>query len=154
MKVLFIHQNMPGQFKHLAPDLAAEGHKVYFLTQRGDINLKGVARITYPRPPVEKTDIHPYLRLQDAAVRTGQHVARIILDLIRQGHAPDLVIAHPGWGEPLFVKDVLPDAPFVNFCEFFYRGRGADVGFDPEDGNDIDMVCRQRVRGGHLLAAL
>jgi hypothetical protein len=28
MKILFIHQNFPGQFKHLAPALAAQGHEV------------------------------------------------------------------------------------------------------------------------------
>jgi hypothetical protein len=28
MKLLFIHQNFPGQFKHLAPALAQQGHTV------------------------------------------------------------------------------------------------------------------------------
>jgi hypothetical protein len=26
MNILFLHQNFPGQFKHLAPALAAQGH--------------------------------------------------------------------------------------------------------------------------------
>jgi glycosyltransferase involved in cell wall biosynthesis len=154
MKVLFIHQNMPGQFKHLAPDMAAEGHDVRFLTQRADINLPGVKRITYPRPNPPKAEAHPYLKLLESAVLTGQQVARVILAMKARGFAPDLVIAHPGWGEALFVKDVLPGVPLISFCEFFYRGHGADVGFDPEDGSDIDMICRQRVRAGHLLASL
>jgi hypothetical protein len=32
MKLLFLHQNFPGQFKHLAPALAARGHEVVALT--------------------------------------------------------------------------------------------------------------------------
>lgn len=28
MNILFVHQNFPGQFKHLASALASEGHKV------------------------------------------------------------------------------------------------------------------------------
>ena len=154
MRVLFLHQNMPGQFKHLAPELAQEGHEVRFLTQREDVTLKGVTRVVYRRPPATKTDPHPYLRLLETAVITGQQAARAMLAMKARGFAPDLVIGHPGWGETMFVKDVLPDARLINFCEFFYRGRGADVGFDTEGPDDIDMVCRQRIRGAHLLASL
>jgi len=32
MKVLFIHQNFPGQFLHLAPELTRRGHEVRMLT--------------------------------------------------------------------------------------------------------------------------
>ena len=32
MKILFIHQNFPGQFLYLAPALAARGHDVAALT--------------------------------------------------------------------------------------------------------------------------
>ena len=31
MKILFIHQNFPGQFVHLAPALAKQGHEVHAL---------------------------------------------------------------------------------------------------------------------------
>ena len=31
MNILFVHQNFPGQFKHLAPALAQQGHKVVAL---------------------------------------------------------------------------------------------------------------------------
>jgi len=34
MKILFIHQNFPGQFKHLAVVLAKQGHQVVSLTLR------------------------------------------------------------------------------------------------------------------------
>lgn len=155
MNILFIHQNMPGQFKHLAAVLAQDrGNKVVFLTERNDVMLPGVARASYKRPREVRKDIHPYLRLQESAVLYGQQVVRAVNDLGRQGFKPDLVIGHPGWGELLFVKDALPDVPLISYCEFFYRGHGLDVGFDPEDPVDIDTICRARARSGHLLLSL
>lgn len=32
MKILFVHQNFPGQFLHLAPELERRGHEVRALT--------------------------------------------------------------------------------------------------------------------------
>jgi hypothetical protein len=34
MKILFIHQNFPGQFKFLAPALAKAGHEVVAMTMQ------------------------------------------------------------------------------------------------------------------------
>ncbi|MDF3035665.1 MAG: glycosyl transferase family 1, partial [Paucimonas sp.] len=42
------------------------------------------------------------------------------------------MLAHNGWGEPRYLKDVFPSVPLVEYCECQYRLRGADVGFDPE----------------------
>ena len=155
MNILFIHQNMPGQFKHLAPLLAREsGNKVVFLTKRDDIDLPGVLRATYKPPRGASEQTHHYLRRFENAVRYGQQVARAMMSLSKQGFTPDLIIAHPGWGEALFCKDVLPDVPLINFCEFYYRGRGLDIDFDPEFPTDIDSICRSRTRNGHLLSSL
>ena len=37
MKILFIHQNFPGQFKYLAPELAKRGHEVVALKLGTDL---------------------------------------------------------------------------------------------------------------------
>jgi glycosyltransferase involved in cell wall biosynthesis len=64
-----------------------------------------------------------------------------------KGFTPDIVIAHPGWGESLFVKEVWPDARLGIYCEFFYHRAGADVGFDPEFlDKDPGNVCRLRMK--------
>ncbi len=54
------------------------------------------------------------------------------LRLKSAGFVPDIIIAHPGWGESLFVKDVWPKARLGIYCEFFYQPQGSDVSFDPE----------------------
>jgi len=37
MKILFIHQKFPDQFKHLAPALVAQGHDFFALTTRQEL---------------------------------------------------------------------------------------------------------------------
>lgn len=153
MKVLFIHQNMPGQFKHLAPALARMGHEVTFLTQRADIDLPGVRRATYAKPRAAHASTHHYVRLFENSVLAGQQVVRACLQLQQEGWVPDVIVAHPGWGEALFVKDVWPKVPLLNFCEFYYGGAGSDIGFLADEPADIDMICRVRARNAsHLLS--
>jgi glycosyltransferase involved in cell wall biosynthesis len=153
--ILFIHQNMPGQFRHLAPALALRpGTRVFFLTQRQGIDLPGVHRATYPRPEGPGDRTHQYLRTFEGAIRSGQAVARAMLALKRQGVDPAVVVGHPGWGETLFVREIFPRAAILSFAEFYYSAHGADVGFDPQVPVPLDTACRTRARNAHLLLAL
>lgn len=154
MRILFLHQNMPGQFKHLAVELAARGHDVLFITRNGEASLPGVRRILYAPTREVGAGSHHYLIQTETAVLNGQQVARVALDLEARGERPDLVVAHPGWGESLFLKDVWPQVPLLHYCEFFYRSHGLDVNFDPADRLSFDEICRLRARSGHLLLAL
>jgi len=153
MKVLFIHQNMPGQFKHLAPAMARAGHEVVFLTQRSDVELPGVRQATYAKPRAAHASTHHYVRLFENSVRAGQQVVRAGMQLHKQGWVPDVIVAHPGWGEALFLKDLWPKVPLLNFCEFYYGGEGSDIGFLAEEPADLDAICRVRARNAsHLLS--
>src|SRR5690242_14241394 len=155
MNLLFLHQNMPGQFVHLATALARDpANRVVFATRRDKVDLPGVHRITYPAPRAAAAGTHHYLRLYENCVLHGQQVARVCLDLMRDGFRPDVIVAHPGRGESLFVKDVIPSVPLLNYCEFYYHGRGVDLGFDPEEPADLDTICRARARNAHLLLGL
>ncbi|MCF8506914.1 MAG: glycosyltransferase family 4 protein [Caulobacter sp.] len=155
MRFLFVHQNMPGQFRHLAAHLARQpAHRVVFLTRRRDIEIEGVTRVSYEPAREPGQNGHHYLFRTENAVLHGQAVARAVSDLIGQGFVPDVIVAHPGWGEALFLKDLLPRTPLVSHCEFFYRAHGADIGFDPDERPDIDVVLRTRVRTAHLLLSL
>lgn len=153
MKLLFVHQNCPGQFKHLAPAMAAEGHDVVFVTQKGKPTPAGVRKIEYEPHRSVTAKIHPYLRATEAAVLNGQAVARVGFALRSKGYCPDVMIGNPGWGETLFLKDVWPEAPLISLSEFYYNGSGSDVGFDPEFSTGPDAVLRARARSAqHLLA--
>ncbi|MCS6890296.1 MAG: glycosyltransferase family 4 protein [Rhodovarius sp.] len=154
MNILFVHQNFPGQYRHLAPALAARrGYRVVALGENPAEPLPRVEHLRYRKPagPGERT--HPYLKRTEAYLRRGQEVARACLALRERGFRPDLIAAHPGWGEALFLRDVFPQARLLLYCEYYYRAEGGDVGFDPINGPvDIDKAARTRVQNAvHLL---
>ena len=105
MRILFIHQNAPGQFRHLAPHLAQAGHDVVFLGKHRCALPSPVRSFAYPTPRDAGADTHRYLRRVGSCVRRGQSAARACVALAEQGFRPDLIIGHPGWGELMFLRD-------------------------------------------------
>lgn len=157
MKILFVHQNFPGQFLHLAPALAARGHDCRALTDGGNTRAAAIPVWRYKHVP-EKVD--------PAATRLGRNytamsdrgvtVARAAMQLReREGYVPDVIFGHSGWGETLFLKEVWPEAKLLIYAEFYYKGRGADVGFDPEFSQpSFDRVMIAQGRTTHMTQAL
>lgn len=155
MKILFVHQNMPGQYKHLAPALASDpANQVIFLTKEGKPQIEGIEQRTYKVARGITQNIHPYLRRLEDQVLHGQAVVRTGIDLVAEGFQPDVICAHSGWGEALFLREVFPDARILVYCEFFYRSRGADTDFNPNQQQSIDSVCRTRMNNTHMLVSL
>ncbi len=153
MKILFIHQNCPGQFKHLAPYLAADqDNEVVFITRPGKPSLANVRKVEYKPSREVAGSTHRYLRLMEEGVLNGQAVTRAALKLKSEGFQPDVIVAHMGWGEALYVKTVWPRTPLLGYFEWYYHAFGSDVDFDPHKPPDHDDVCRIRTRNGmHLL---
>jgi glycosyltransferase involved in cell wall biosynthesis len=154
MKILFVHQNFPGQYLHLARHLAAmPGNEVVFVTQRSDATLPGVKNIVYqPHRTVIKNQ-HHYLADTEAGVLNAQAVARAALGLKESGFVPDVMLGHNGWGEIWYLKDVFPNTPLIGYFEFFYRFHGADVRFDPNEQEIFDTAPRIRTKNlGNLIA--
>ncbi|AUH51617.1 glycosyl transferase family 1 [Chromobacterium sp. ATCC 53434] len=161
MKLLFIHQNFPGQFCHLlAPlwqsgrcDVMGLGERRWVAANLGRLPA-GMPVVGYDMPSSIPGEADGMLRTSAQAIARGQQVAAALLRLRKQGYCPDVVYAHPGWGESLFVKDVFPAARLVHYCEFFYRVDGQDVGFDPEFPDPFEERLRLRSRTSHHLLSL
>lgn len=153
MQVLLIHQNFPGQLRHLALDLFKHDPKGVLAIGRDTApGLPGLRLLRYRPHRSPSGATHSYLRGFEDAILHGQQVARLLLRLKGQGYRPDVILAHPGWGETLYAKDVFPDVPLVHFCEYYYHAQGADSGFDPEFPSSLDGLCRVRTRNSlHLL---
>ena len=155
MRILFVHQNAPGQFRHLAPHLAADArNEVVFIGQQGRRVPSPLRWVAYKPPVAPAAQTHRYLQRAETCVRRGQTVARACLALQREGFQPDLVIGHPGWGETMFLRDVLPRAAILSYCELFYRAEGQDTGYVPETTIDLDGKCRIRAWNADLLTSL
>ncbi len=132
MNILFIHQNFPGQFKHQAVALVKRGDRVTALGIEDRPAPAGVHVIRYPLVRGNSRDGHPWLLDTESKVIRAESAWQAMTRLHADGFCPDLVIAHPGWGEALFVRDVWPDIAVLSHFEFYYHASGADVGFDPE----------------------
>jgi len=104
--------------------------------------------------PAAPGAIHRFLRGTDAAVRRGEAVARAGAALAKRGFVPDVVVAHLGWGEGLYLRDAFPRARILAYCEFYYHARGADVGFDPEFPPADDDALLLRTRNAVQLLSL
>ena len=154
MRFLFVHQNFPGQYRHLAGHYARLGHEVVGIGESANLartyRVPGVRLLGYDSlPPVSGPEA-PVLR----AIQRGRRVAAGCAQLRRAGFVPDVVFAHIGWGEALFLKDVFPEARILLYCEFFYRSRGGDLGFDPEFPASPEKRLHLRVMNAPLLMAL
>jgi glycosyltransferase involved in cell wall biosynthesis len=154
MNILFIHQGFPGQFKFLAPALVQQGHNVQAMTMQklatdapGSATAQGVTLIPYEPSMGSTANIHPWVVDFESKIIRAEGCFRAALKLKAQGFTPDVIIAHPGWGESLFLKEVWPDVKLGIYCEFFYHVQGADVDFDAEfRGSDEGDVCKLRLK--------
>lgn len=147
MRVLFLHQNFPGQFPHIASHLAKQkGNQVIAICQKQAKGLPDVQQIVYEPARKPTKGIHHYLVGAESAVLNGQATCRVMENLKQKGFVPDAIIGHAGWGETLYAKDIFPQAKLINYFEFFYHATGADTNFDPEYPNKPDDYLRIRTK--------
>ncbi len=157
MKILFVHQNFPGQFLHLAPEMQKRGHECLALTDAKNQRTSAIPVLRYkhdaPQPDPAATRLgRNYTQMSDRGVTVARAALHLRDD---KGYYPDVIFGHSGWGETLFLKEVWPKAKLIVYAEFYYSGRGRDVGFDPEfDNPGFDPVMMAQGRTTHLGQAL
>lgn len=135
MKILLIHQNFPGQFKHLGRALVAAGHTVVALTPnaRQHGRWHGVHVFPYAINRRSSRDVHPWLLDTESKIVRAEccyDAACLLRDNIK--FQPDIILSHPGWGESLFLRDVWPEARMGLYCELYHRVEFPHLNFDPE----------------------
>jgi glycosyltransferase involved in cell wall biosynthesis len=134
MRLLFVHQNMPGQYREMVAWLAAQGgHEIVFLTQRRGEDPPGVRRVVYAPHHRPAEDAYGLSKVWEEAAGTGFGAAQAALRLREAGFVPDVIVGHTGWGELLFLPRVWPGVPILGHFEYYYRATGGPVGFDPEE---------------------
>jgi len=157
MKILFLHQNFPAQFKAIAERLAGQpGNEVLaFRQNRHEVAVQGVGILSYRFVSKPVDGQHPLLAELEAKILRGEAAADAARRLKARGWSPDVIVAHPGWGEALMVKDVWPDAKLVCYAEYFYAPRGQDFNFDPEfTERDPNVIARLGLKNMPMLHAL
>jgi glycosyltransferase involved in cell wall biosynthesis len=152
MKILLIHQNFPGQYKHLAPALVAQGHEVVALTckVKEPQTWQGVRIVPYEIHGASTPKIHPWLADFETKILRGTSCYRGAADLKAQGFEPDVICAHHGWGESMFLKDVWPKARLGLYCELYHLTSHPFVDFDPEFRSRNPTGDKLRIRMKNL----
>ena len=132
MNFLFVHQNMPGQYRELIQWLAAQGgHRIVFLTQRKKPpQIDGVETIIYKTHHTAAKDAYGLSKTWETSAGSGFGCVMALKKLVEDGFTPDIIIGHVGWGEMTFFREVLPDTPIIGFFEYYYSVHGGPVGFD------------------------
>jgi glycosyltransferase involved in cell wall biosynthesis len=156
MKILFIHQNFPAQFRHLANHLVKTGkHELLALKQPPSAKFDGVGVAAYKFLRDPEANTHPLLKEMEAKVLRGEAVADAAFRLKAKGYTPDVIIAHPGWGEALFIKDVWPEVKLICYFEYYYSATGQDFDFDPEfPESTLEGLARLRLKNTPMQHAL
>ncbi len=126
------------------------GHRVVAMHINATPAMPGVETRRYTPQRGSTPGVHRWVSDLETKVIRGEaayHCARQLRD---EGFSPDVIVAHPGWGESLFLKDVWPQAKLGIYCEFFYQPAGADVGFDPEfPSSNSEDACRLQLKNAN-----
>ena len=136
MRILFVHQNFPGQWVHLARHYQKAGHEVFAIRDRANPKKDFIPTAAYGFKMPEMPKPHPVplaIHFEERVAR-AEATAQAALELKKRGFEPDLIAGHGGWGENLLLREVWPNARQILYAEFCYRTNGADTNFDPEFG--------------------
>ena len=131
-RILFVHQNFPGQFPRIADALVARGDEVAAIGGGSAQEIEGVKLVRWSRFRGSTPGIFDAATRAEADLIRGEAAAGAAMELRNAGFIPDVIVGHPGWGETLHLKDIFPGAKLILFGEFYYRYFGADVNFDRE----------------------
>ena len=153
---LFVHSNFPGQFKGIAQHLAkSPAMRVHAIGSKTAAAMPDVKLARYSVSTDDMTAGHSLARRFEFECRRAEQVI-YSASLLRLNQVdPNVIFAHSGWGEAIPLRELFPRARIIVYPEYFYRPRGADVGFDPEVGQfGVDGAVRVSLRNASTLLAL
>lgn len=153
MHVLFVHQNFPAQFGHVAAHLTRRhNYRCTFVTERKVGPVGPIECIQYKVDGGATTHNHYCTRTFENTTRHSLGVYEAMKS--RPDVRPDLIVGHSGFGSTLFLRELFPDVPIINYFEYYYRTRDSDMDFRRDfPPQQIDFL-RARARNATLLLDL
>lgn len=117
--------------------------------------LPGMEMVRYRPARGSSRAIHPWVVDFETKVIRGEACAAACARLKAGGFTPDVIVANPGWGESLYLKDVWRDARLLALIEFYYAARGLDCDFDPEFSQpSLASDAKVRTKNANMLMSL
>lgn len=156
MNILFVHNNFPAQFRNLATTLVRNPEvTVAAIGSNTAMPMQGVRLIKYALAEVDVADTHPFARRFDLECRRAEQVLYGLSSLTSTGFKPDVIFAHPGWGETLPLRTMFPEAKLLVYCEYYYGAAERDFAFDPEfPATGLDGHIALQLKNATTLLAL
>ena len=153
MHILFLHQNFPAQFGHIAAHLVQHhGFRCTFLSEQPAGNTAGIERIQYQVRSGASQQTHYCSRTFENQVWHSQ--AAFDAMRARPDIRPDLIVGHSGFVSSLYLRE-LYDCPIINYFEYFYRTKNSDLDFRKDlPGCETQDLLRARTRNAMLLLDL
>src|SRR5436190_3121513 len=157
MHILYVHQNFPAQFGHIARHLVNKlGWQCSFVSETPGGSVEGINNIQYKTTGGATKTTHFCSRTFENAV---WHTDGVYTALKAQPNLkPDLIVGHSGFGSTLFLSELYPDTPIVNFFEYYYRAHDpdSDMDFREDLGWEVPEIkyLRSRCRNAMILLDL
>jgi glycosyltransferase involved in cell wall biosynthesis len=149
MHILYVHQNFPAQFGHIARHLIQKmGWKCTFVSQTPGGEVEGIEKIQYKLSGGASKQNHYCSRTFE---NTVWHCDGVYKAMKAHPHVrPDIVVGHSGFGSTLFLRELYRDVPIVNFMEYYYRAHDPlsdmdfrkDLGWEVPEMNYLRSYCR------------
>jgi len=128
-KILFVHQNFPAQYKHIVSSLSKDNFDVHTLSI-SEYNDEHTTNHHYKIDKISSDNIHEWAVEFESKMIRAEAASKKAIEIKNQGFYPDLIIAHPGWGETFFFKEIWPDTKILSYAEFYYKTVDCDIDFD------------------------
>ena len=151
MHVLFVHKNFPAQFGHIAAYLVKQkGYRCTFVSETPPGMVGGIQKIQYQAAGGASEKTHYLTRTFENATAHAAGVYEALKTQVTRLR-PDLIVGHSGFGSTLFLPELFPAAPMINYFEYFYHPHNSDMDFRPEWPVLEEDVLRARTRNAMIL---
>jgi glycosyltransferase involved in cell wall biosynthesis len=108
----------------------------------------------YEIPEGKPENISSRLRHFAGHVARADALAQVLLRQKKEGLNPDIILAHPGWGEGLYLKEIFPKAKLIYFFEFFFSTTEYNINFDAEFPATLNQQLNYRMSNNAALISL
>ena len=154
MHVLFVHKNFPAQFGHIASHLIHQcGHTCTFVSEKEPGQHNGIEKLQYKTRGGATRQTHYSARTFENSVWHAAGVYEALKPL-QQRRPPDLIVGHSGFGSTLFLPELFPQTPIINYFEYFYHRTGSDLDFRPDFPTSKANLLRSHARNAMIMLDL
>jgi glycosyltransferase involved in cell wall biosynthesis len=157
MHVLYAHPSFPAQFGHIARHMVNKlGRRATFVSRTPGGVEDGIEKIQYRPSSSHARQGHYCARTFERTIRHCDAVYRALKR--RPDVKPDLIVGHSGFGTTLFLPELYPDVPVINYFEYYFRPHAPDS--DWEFRKDLEWevpevkYLRTRARNAVILLDL